>query len=810
MVGLSKRWIRQLVYLTLVSSSIVLLLLFANKHNVIDINAYLPKDYTPTFFQPPSDSYIIDIEINSCYRYSGKPCEKPRPSAGRLGDLKNGGGWLQIDKDLSLKNSFFKQYYFNYKKVKSEVLVGRVIGDAKVSKKSEITTQDSDKRVVVDIAVENREIDSMFAHNKLNLPKYIIEQYNVGKSFNDDDHQELLKSAPKAAPKELVEEKVHNPKENPKDLEDEKVEAQNPEDLDEKVEVDEEENEKEKDGGDDKSIDKSKQSEDGSKNEESKEESKKPNEKPDEKINEAESLLAQAESKDNEADAEAKALLEHGIKVDAKDPTDSKNHEAEALKKAENEGNDKESEAEALKKEAEGKHQESEAEALKKAAGKDKRAPISRHELKVQMYIPSKEQVVKDGWIKKSNGIWLKYGKANEDAVTAIDIVFGEDCVDPRPNWKLIKDGPIHVSTAADKKAYLTFRKGPRLDYKASYGKNLKFNENGNFKILQVADLHFSTGFGQCRDPSPPETKKGCQADPRTLKFVNKVLDIEKPDFVVLTGDQIFGDAAPDSETALFKALNPFVSRQIPFAVTLGNHDDEGSLNRQEIMELSSQIPFSMAILGPETIDGFGNYMLTVESRKKKNPGMALYFLDSHKYSSNPKAFPGYDWIKDSQKRYLAEEYEVLKSKVSKYTDKFLSMAFFHIPLPEYRNTGQAMVGPLREGVTAPRKNSGVRDLFSQMDVKVVSVGHDHCNEYCLRDTPEGQEPDADDSDNIWLCYGGGVGEGGYAGYGDYIRKLRIFEINEQDGRISSWKRAENDPDNAFDAQQLVNDGIAR
>jgi 3',5'-cyclic AMP phosphodiesterase CpdA len=132
-------------------------------------------------------------------------------------------------------------------------------------------------------------------------------------------------------------------------------------------------------------------------------------------------------------------------------------------------------------------------------------------------------------------------------------------------------------------------------------------------------------------------------------------------------------------------------------------------------------------------------------------------------------------------------------------------MAFFHIPLPEYRNLDQPRVGDQREGVTAPRYNSGARKLFGQMNVKVVSVGHDHCNEYCLRDlVPGGNE----ETDNIWLCYGGGSGEGGYGGYGGYTRKLRLYEVDINEGRISTWKRKEDSPDAPFDYQDLVKDGV--
>lgn len=626
--------------------------------------------------------------------------------------------------------------------------VSNLFTKTSISPKSS-TSSTTSNLVIWDVAIENLELDLSIPKNIHKIPKYIIDQYNTNKFHEIDNNMPEIDKDPGTG-----------------EVQDDNKES---------------DSDKEKEAGSLLDYFKSDKPSQG------------------DKEKEAESLLDHSKIDKEE---EAKALLESEQKVDhtKEEPKDAaelqKEKEAEALLKAENDAEQKDSEAKALLK------LEGAAEHPPSNEGKDKRGGKTDSSL----YIPSKNDLEKDGWIKKDHGIWLRYGKPGKKAVTAVDVLFGENSVEPRPNWILLKDTPI-PSTKPYGGAYLTFRKGPEVTSKKD---TLKFRKDGKFKILQIADLHFSTGDGRCRDPWPLETKKGCLADPRTLNFLNMVLDIETPDFVVFTGDQIFGEDAPDSETALYKALYPVISRKIPYGVTLGNHDDEGSLNRTQIMELSSNLPYSLAKLGPKSIDGVGNYMITVQSTKNKNPGLALYFMDSHKYSSNPKAYPGYDWIKDSQKKHIADEFEVLKSKVPNYDSKFLSMAFFHIPLPEYRNTDQSMVGAYREGVTAPKYNNGVRDLLLKMDVKVASVGHDHCNEFCSRNTLAENEITDSGSKDIWLCYGGGSGEGGYGGYGGYVRKLRVFEIDEKEGGITSWKRAENDPAAQFDHQDLVQGGLVK
>lgn len=409
---------------------------------------------------------------------------------------------------------------------------------------------------------------------------------------------------------------------------------------------------------------------------------------------------------------------------------------------------------------------------------------------------------VDDGWVPRPYGVWVRYEKpAAETVITALDVLYGEDAVDPRYRWDLA-GLPLVSPPRGPVVPRLTARQGTGArDGMVERTRKLKFNSNGQFKILQVADLHFSTGVGLCRDPEPPQLAVGCEADPRTLRFLKRVIEIEKPDFVVLTGDQVMGDTSPDAITSLFKALNPFVETKIPFAVVMGNHDDEGSLLRAQMVELACLLDYSKCEPGPNHVSGVGNYVLTVESASSSKPGMAMYFVDAHKYLQQPKVLPGYDWIKEDQLEFMRRQH----AKVSALGQPQILMAFFHIPLPEYRNVGnQFLMGKNPEGVTAPRYNSHARDVFAEFGVSVVLCGHDHANDYCLHDHSE-----ANGGSDMWLCYGGGSGEGGYGGYGGYIRRLRIYNIDETSGSVSSWKRAENNPDLKFDEQILVKGGRA-
>ncbi|WLF77514.1 Phosphatase dcr2 [Lodderomyces elongisporus] len=718
---LPKRFLRGFLYLFVFLGVATTLLLIANKHQIIEINEYIPFDYfssaAPSFFQPPSNSFIIDIAIRECYivNYKNPNCGKPEPSAGKFGDLSSyGSSWVRVKKDLGLGKLWFHKKILSLKKLEHKEF------------QNLIRENIIDDTVVIDIVVGDAKADANIPGNVHRLPQKIIDKFNKDKDVENLKYDAKLQSEFKQDEGKIIENEI--------------TEKYNEEDP------------KKEDGK-------------NTQNDQNKPKLK--------------------EVKGTNVDENGKRKRERKTKRN-----DDKSHN------------------------------------------------FDTSGVMNQLDIPTMEQVKEQGWVYKFNGVWIQYGSHNnEQAINGIDLLFGPEAVDPRPNWELIQQPIQDISISTELAPHLTFRRGPKLDYKKKYNTPLKINGD-QFKILQVADLHFSTGYGKCLEPQPPSSAIGCKADSRTLKFINHVLDVEKPDMVVLTGDQVFGSTSPDSETSAFKALSPYIERKIPFAIVMGNHDAEGSLGAKEMMGLYANMPYSVAAMGPEEIDGFGNYVVSVQGKTSTSVALSFYFVDSHAYSSNPKVYPGYDWIKPNQLMYMKEEGAALRDGIAEFEKEtvkevdqetkkekkknrtHLSMAFFHIPIPEFKNFNQPMTGEHREGVTAPRYNTGARDVFQELGVKAIGIGHDHCNDYCLMDQKqsqlqsrqekrEGDSGDAGDAgDNkIWLCYGGGVGLGGYGGYGGYIRRLRVFALDTAKGEIKTWKRTEAEPEKIIDEQILVTGG---
>ena len=106
---------------------------------------------------------------------------------------------------------------------------------------------------------------------------------------------------------------------------------------------------------------------------------------------------------------------------------------------------------------------------------------------------------------------------------------------------------------------------------------SLRFNDQGTFKILQLTDTHI------CWERQDEYVK--------ALRQLCYMLDTEKPDIAIFTGDVVTGIGA-DSSWVNF--LKPFDEREIPFVVTLGNHDREQELTERQIADIVLSHPMSL------------------------------------------------------------------------------------------------------------------------------------------------------------------------------------------------------------------------
>lgn len=196
-------------------------------------------------------------------------------------------------------------------------------------------------------------------------------------------------------------------------------------------------------------------------------------------------------------------------------------------------------------------------------------------------------------------------------------------------------------------------------------------------------------------------------------------------------------------------------------------------------MALYQDLPFSLCQSGPERVDGVGNYYLQIFSPGQLQlPLSTIYLLDSHGQIPSKIRNPDYEPIKQSQIDWFTFTSQGLRQDRAEKDDTHLSLAFMHIPIPEYADSDLIVrCGKRREPTEGPSVNSHFYDALAQQGIAVLSCGHDHVNDFCALQSPRYTQQSCGKPLGPWLCYGGGSGFGGYCSYGDerYHRRARVF-----------------------------------
>lgn len=246
----------------------------------------------------------------------------------------------------------------------------------------------------------------------------------------------------------------------------------------------------------------------------------------------------------------------------------------------------------------------------------------------------------------------------------------------------------------------------------------LHFGQNGKFKIVQFTDIHY---------------KSASEESAKSIKMMENVLDNERPDLVAFTGDIVTGAPA---KTGWDEVLSTVINRKIPYAIVLGNHDDEQDWTRQQIMDYVIGKPYCYAQTGPANITGVGNYILEVKNTNEKT-GAVLYFMDSNAYNKIGEQ-KGYNWFGFDQVDWYRKNSALFtKDNNGK---PYPALAFFHIPLQEYTLLSDTTKNYVKNtpvfGNRTEKECPGIINtgMFAAMveggDVMSTFTGHDHDNDY--------------------------------------------------------------------------------
>ncbi len=174
----------------------------------------------------------------------------------------------------------------------------------------------------------------------------------------------------------------------------------------------------------------------------------------------------------------------------------------------------------------------------------------------------------------------------------------------------------------------------------------IRFDENGNLRIMHVTDNHLGTDNVA-----------------ETVWLIGEACDREQPDIAVITGDNV--DNTGDKETTKFlidELMGVFEERDIPVAVTFGNHDseNENGYTREELMDYYNTFSCSVSVDDGDILPGCGTYNVPVLASDSDRIKFNLWVFDSGDY--------------DAEGRYAC----VLEEQINWYKAKSDMLAFLN------------------------------------------------------------------------------------------------------------------------------------
>lgn len=241
----------------------------------------------------------------------------------------------------------------------------------------------------------------------------------------------------------------------------------------------------------------------------------------------------------------------------------------------------------------------------------------------------------------------------------------------------------------------------------------LQFDENGEFKICQFTDLHLYNGEPQSFD---------------ALDTMRAVVEIEKPDLMVFTGDVV---VSGEPEVGWEKFISAMTELKIPYVLVPGNHDGE-IIERRKVLEFLVGQPYFVGGFGPEEIKGWGNVAIPIHDHATcSRVENVIWAIDSGDYPKDRKELTYYDYVGQDQIAW----YRSVSAGLTKKNGgvPVPGLMFMHIPLPEFSLMphDQFYYGTKGEEDCPSEINSG---LFAAVldcgDVMGVFAGHDHDNDY--------------------------------------------------------------------------------
>jgi len=255
----------------------------------------------------------------------------------------------------------------------------------------------------------------------------------------------------------------------------------------------------------------------------------------------------------------------------------------------------------------------------------------------------------------------------------------------------------------------------------------LRFGSDGKFKVVFFSDLQENLNVSE-----------------EVIELMNKILDKERPDLVVLGGN-IFDDSiksAEDLKSFLDTVVAPMESRDIYWCHVYGTETNK------TFASIPREVQKDIYQLYEHCISKFdGDYVLPVLKNNSDEMAYNIWIMDTHSHLN--------DYIEGLEDQVLlnrslgsGQNFDTLRfSQVKWYWDTSVAlekhngkaipgMMYFHMPLSEfnliYRNAEVTkMQGKRVEKVSSAELNPGMLwTCYEKGDVKAIFCGHDRSNDF--------------------------------------------------------------------------------
>lgn len=265
----------------------------------------------------------------------------------------------------------------------------------------------------------------------------------------------------------------------------------------------------------------------------------------------------------------------------------------------------------------------------------------------------------------------------------------------------------------------------------------IRFGEDGKLNIMHVTDCHLSADNVE-----------------DSVWMIGKACDREQPDIAVLTGDIAMADTVEETCRLIDLLMNEFETRNIPVAVTFGNHDSEkGIISREDLMAYYNGFSCSISLDDGEELSGCGTYCVPVLASGSEETEFVLWIFDSGDYDGEGH----YANVLEDQVEWYKEKSLAFEQAAG---EKVYSLAFQHIIVPEIYDALREV--KLRGAYTYPRiydtsryyafdpanENHGMlheypcpgyynhgqfEAMVERGDVLAMFTGHDHTNAFSVK-----------------------------------------------------------------------------